>query len=352
MKRLLLLLLLAICALCAGVYNFFPSTSLTWGTIAFALPQLPHPEEATVQEKGKVLFVGDVMLARSVETVMDTYGADYPFAELPPLGSDSYLVGNFESSVPVRHAQTPSMGFSFSVEQQYLQGLTHYGFTHLGLANNHSYDFGRDDFEHTVGALRDASTTVFGNPRDLASSSIPLLKVGDATIALIGLYAVDRIPTQQEIKSVLSRASQMSTYQVVFIHWGTEYKIVHNETQEKLAHTLIDNGADVIIGHHPHVVQDIEEYKNGIIFYSLGNFVFDQFFSDDVQKGLSVEMSLADDEVLNFKLIPVTSIGSRSVPRHMALFEKDAFLSELGLRSAANLRLMINAGEILLHAQH
>ena len=94
----------------------------------------------------KIYFVGDVMMARNVENIMQSYGASYPFSYLPKVASTSYLVGNFEASVPKIHTPTQSMGFSFSVKPDYIQQLDAYGFTHMSLANNHSYDFGSDDF--------------------------------------------------------------------------------------------------------------------------------------------------------------------------------------------------------------
>ena len=80
-------------------------------------------------------------------------------------------------------------------------------------------------------------------------------------------------------------------------HWGEEYKKIHNAYQEKLAHAVIDAGADLIIGHHPHVSEDVEQYKGKYIVYSLGNFVFDQNFSEDTRNGLVVKVTLEDDKV-------------------------------------------------------
>ena len=91
---------------------------------------------------------------------------------------------------------------------------------------------------------------------------------------------------------------------VVYAHWGREYELIQSESQQKIAHNFIDSGADLIIGSHPHVVQPIEIYKNKAIFYSLGNFVFDQYFSEDVKNELIVTASIIKDKT-EFVLTPL-----------------------------------------------
>ncbi len=99
---------------------------------------------------------------------------------------------------------------------------------------------------------------------------------------------------------------------VVNIHWGTEYEHEYNTTQSITAHALSDSGADVIIGHHPHVVQGLEIYKNKLIFYSLGNFIFDQYFSSDTQTGLSLGLSIdAKTKKGSVYLFPLYSEASK-----------------------------------------
>jgi poly-gamma-glutamate synthesis protein (capsule biosynthesis protein) len=113
--------------------------------------------------------------------------------------------------------------------------------------------------------------------------------------------------------------------QIAYIHWGKEYDSVHSKEQEVLAHFLIDNGVDAVIGHHPHVVQDIEVYKGKPIFYSLGNFIFDQYFSDEVQEGLAVRVDTSKD-ILRYTLIPFESKSIKSQPKLLSLLDKDTYL--------------------------
>jgi poly-gamma-glutamate synthesis protein (capsule biosynthesis protein) len=349
MKRVFLVIFLIAAALCTGlsapIASLF-SPQLSLGSFSVAFPFALEEQEARASdEKIAIRFVGDVMLARNVELLMRSYGSAYPYQGLPPLPPETYLVGNFEGAVPRTHVPTPAMHFSFSVDPQYLSALHAYGFTHLNLANNHSFDFGADDLANTEQMLAAASTTPFGYPGTAGTSSVAYADIGSSRVALIGLYAVDRQPTAEELAPVLARAASSSDLQIAYIHWGDEYVLEHNDKQEALAHTLIDLGADAVIGHHPHVVQDIGEYNGAPVFYSLGNFIFDQYFSEDVEKGLMLELTIEKGKPV-FALMPITSIGSRSAPRPMAEYERDIFLAEIASRSDAKLRSMIKEGKL------
>lgn len=345
MKRLVFIFLLLIFALCAGAYTITPKSYLSIGSFY----DREENSEFSIQEEKiifkSIRFVGDIMLARNVENFMRTYGSDYPFSLLPLHPKESLLVGNFEASIPVTHVPTPSMQFSFSVDTEFVPELQKYGFSHLGLANNHSYDFGGNNFKNSYKTIKDAKMLPFGDAYNQASSTIEIASVGSTTVALIGLYAVHNVPSQTEIVTLINRASLQSDIQIVYIHWGEEYIQTHNKQQENLAHLIIDAGAETIIGHHPHVVQDIELYKNRLIFYSLGNFIFDQYFEQNVQEGLMLEMT-PKGNTLHFELLPVTSIGSRSQPRLMSEFEKEVFLTQLAKNSDTELGVMIKAGFI------
>lgn len=347
MKHLFIFIVIFFIALTTSVYGINPVRTFSFGSFGIDSPEVLGVQMDTLVQKNAIRFVGDIMLARDVERKMQQYGDFYPLSRLPALKENSYLVGNFEAAIPVVHTPTKDLHFSFSVDEKYIYSLKNYGFTHLGLANNHSFDFGKNDFIHTVDTLNASSLIPFGDPTQLSSSSISLFSMGSSTVAVVGVYAVDTVPTDSEIQSVLDIATAESDLQFVYIHWGTEYSLVHSSSQNILAHKLIDAGADVIIGHHPHVVQDIEVYKNKVIFYSLGNFIFDQYFSDDVQKGLMLDFSQTPD-TLTFSLIPISSLNSRTAPQLMTGYEKDIFMSQLSNNSDTALAEMITDGVITL----
>lgn len=345
MKHLLFFSILLLCAFSAGTFSVPPMQTLSFGSFSpFASSFVSAQDVQTI--KTSIRFVGDIMLARDVEYNMEKYGNEYPLLQMDTHPEDAYLVGNFEASIPKVHIPTKVMQFSFSVKPDAIAPLREYGFTHLGLANNHSYDFGSENFSNTKEVLENESLKVFGDQLNQASSTIEFLKVGKKNIALLGIYAVDAVLEKTEIHKLLAR-SEEADVQVAYIHWGEEYKSRHSKVQERLAHTLVDAGVDVIIGHHPHVVQDIQKYKKAIIFYSLGNFIFDQYFSEAVQQGLMVGVA-QEGEALSFELIPVTSVGSRNQPRSMKGFERDLFLEELAKKSDTELVRMITEGKIHL----
>jgi poly-gamma-glutamate synthesis protein (capsule biosynthesis protein) len=104
----------------------------------------------------------------------------------------------------------------------------------------------------------------------------------------------------------IRNAKALADIVVVSYHWGDEYETRHNADQEKRATAAIDAGADLIIGHHPHVVQEVVPYKHGYIAYSLGNFVFDQNFSPDTSWGLTLKVTVKDKKIVSVEEVPVT----------------------------------------------
>ena len=304
-------------------------------------------EDTVLATSTEIIFTGDIMLARNVETLMRSYGEEYPFGTVSDRIQEADIaVGNFEAAMPSVHQQTESMTFNFSVHEQYLDRLEAAGFSHLSQANNHGYDYGKEGYENARTAMIKRSMTPFGYPRGISGTSVTYFDtaVGER-IALIGLEAFSNTYSNEEIKELLTSASNKSDFQIVYIHWGNEYELTHSAAQKKLAKRLIDAGADLIVGHHPHVVQDIEIYNDVLIFYSLGNFVFDQYFSQDVQEGLLISLHYEAGE-RSIELLPITSIGSKSLPRLMPAHEKGIFLRALSERSDTALSSMIRAGEL------
>ena len=133
--------------------------------------------------------------------------------------------------------------------------------------------------------------------------------------------------------------------QVVYIHWGNEYEVVHSEEQERMAKSFVSAGADLIVGHHPHVIQDIQLIDGVPVFYSLGNFIFDQYFSKEVTTGLMVELHFSDQPHL--KLLPISG-RTLGQPFFVEGDEKAVLLYELSEKSDKRLDLPIKLGEIPL----
>lgn len=292
----------------------------------------------TSSQSTTVVFVGDVMLARSVETLFDARGTSYPFLGVQEfLNSHTVVYGNFEGVVPEVHRHTKPMTFAFSVDKKIIPSLKDAGFTHLTLANNHANDFGKKELEHTRTLLRDVGIEAYGSPTSIAEQDISYITVGTTRIAVLPLHAVFTYPSITQVRTALSVAEKQSDIQLVSIHWGEEYRNRNTKAQKEYAHALIDLGVDAIIGHHPHVIENIEMYRNAPIFYSLGNFIFDQYWDESVKTGLAVVVRQSES-VLRYEIVPVYSAESSPIllkeTDRQKVLDALASVSDLSLQDA------------------
>ncbi len=293
--------------------------------------------ESATAKPTTMLFVGDIMLGRAVETLIEREGIAYPFYGVKDiLPAYDITVGNFEGVVSLTHVQTPSMGFQFSIKDEYLEYLSRAGFDILSLANNHSLDFGTTSLVHTRTLCTAYGIVCAGTPIGVNGFSTFTKAIGDMKIGFFFLHTLYGAPTENEIANRAATLRDESDIQFAFVHWGEEYEPRHSDEQEALARILIDHGIDAVVGHHPHVVQDVALHQGKPIFYSLGNFIFDQYFSADVQRMLALGVSI-EDETLRYSLIPLSSEESRSQPRPMNEHEGALFIaSVLGSLSDTN----------------
>lgn len=292
-----------------------------------------------------LIVVGDVMLGRDVEKKMRTEGLSYPFLSTKEYLKAKVVLGNFEASIPEIHVPTPALGMVFSVLEDNLESAAKAGFTHFSLANNHTYDHEAEGFAHTKEALNLYGFEFFGDPQTVSSSSVQYIEIGGVPVALFAINAVGGFPSRTEWNPVLEVAKRGSDLQMVYVHFGEEYQGRHNRAEQEFAHALVDAGVDLVIGHHPHVVQDIEQYNQTPIFYSLGNFVFDQYFSDEVAVGLMLRITLAGRKG-EIELIPVDSRDTPASPKIMHSRDRSKFLNELARKSSPSLYEGIESGKL------
>lgn len=313
------------------------------GDIQYSKKQTDPIEEDTHNTRyatTTLLFVGDIMLGRGVESLITEHGFSYPFLQTHELiDSADLAIANFEGTVPVVHTHTPSMTFQFSIREEYFAGLKEVGFDVLSLANNHSYDYGGEALTHTRRLCTQYMMTCIGSPGALDQYSMATITAHEIRIGFIFLHTLFAVQDTEVLREKLESLRNTSDVILAYVHWGDEYVLTHNETQERLAKTLIDHGVDAVIGHHPHVVQDIVLYKGKPIFYSLGNFIFDQYFSRDVQEGLMLKLELANNRGV-FTLIPVETHSKRASPAYMSTSSSelivDRSLSSIQLSESVN----------------
>ena len=261
--------------------------------------------DTPIESKGiKILFVGDIMLDRGVSFYAEQKGKEVLFKNMKELfNKQDAIIANLEGTLTnnISVAKKNNKVLRFTFDPSFAPLLKSLGFSALSLANNHTSDFGIDGYNQTVYNLNLNNIKYFGSASNDINLSTKLI-IKDKTFCLVGyhdLYTYKEAPVIKEIEKIKNECNHIT----VLAHWGVEYSVIPNERQISLAHKFIDIGADLIIGAHPHVVQTNEIYKNKAIFYSLGNFMFDQSFSYNTEHGLMVELEIDKDKTV-FNLIP------------------------------------------------
>ena len=229
---------------------------------------------------------------------------------LPVFSKDDLTIVNMEGTLTQETAREAKL-YAFKGDEEYTQILTEGSVEAANLANNHSHDYGEKSYTDTIQALEDAGITTFGYDRT-AVMDIKGIKVG-----LLGTYELaDHMGCEEEmIKNIQSLQEQGAQIIIASFHWGIERENIPNEIQVDLAHSAIDHGADLVLGHHPHVLQGIETYKGKNIVYSLGNFCFGGNSGPNDMDAMIFQQTftledgeLAEDNVTN--VVPVKISGS------------------------------------------
>ena len=206
----------------------------------------------------------------SLNAYYENYGADYFMANVKSIFSkDDLTTANFEGTL-TESTEREDKQFAFKASASYANILTAGSVEAVNTANNHSHDYGEESFNDTLKALDTANILHFGYD-ETAVTEVKGVKVG-----LVGIYELnDHLGREEQLKQNIAKVKQDGAQLIVVIfHWGNEKEEVPDENQKTLGHLAIDEGADLVCGHHPHVLQGIEEYKGKNIVYSLGNFCF------------------------------------------------------------------------------
>ncbi|MFZ3015379.1 MAG: CapA family protein [Minisyncoccia bacterium] len=263
-----------------------------------------------------LLFGGDIMLDRGVKnSVMKNFGGDYSlmFENLNLLKSADIVFANLEGPASDKGSDRKNL-YSFRMDPSVIPALKGSGFDILSVANNHAGDWGRDAYADTLARLKENEISYTGGGINKNESEQPVviekygIKIGYLGFSDVGpnMPASESnagllLTSNPRFDEIIQNASKQVDHLIVSFHFGEEYKIEHNNRQEYLAHKAIDDGAKIIIGTHPHVVEDTEVYKNGFIAYSLGNFIFDQYFSENTMQGMLLEIKLEKNGSMTIK---------------------------------------------------
>ncbi len=248
----------------------------------------------------KILFVGDMMFDRGIRQALAKYGEEKLFSCLTPLfESADLVVGNLEGSITSHDSVSVGSvvgspnNFRFTFPTSSAALLTRLGVSIVNLGNNHILDFGREGLASTREYLELSGINHFGG----VASDSPIYKMSrnglDFSFISYNQFGGENA---SEVARIIKEEKSAGRIVVVYTHWGEEY-VEPTARVEREAALFAENGADLIIGSHPHVVQRSEKVGETLIYYSLGNFIFDQYFSEEVQRGLSVLVTFSQEGI-------------------------------------------------------
>jgi poly-gamma-glutamate synthesis protein (capsule biosynthesis protein) len=273
----------------------------------------------------KLLHFGDAMFDRAVRKTVDN-GTDL-FASLRAMDimSDYDIrMLNLEGPIvamPRSECQQKELNFQFPTTTARL--LKSEGFNAVTIANNHMLDCNQVGLDASVQYLMNADILAAGYPQ-IDSTWVETRNASGTRIAIVGLDATIGALPLEKIPALIAKLKSSHDLVLVTVHWGDEYALRANDTQKALAHRWIDAGADVIIGNHPHVVENVEVYKGRAIFYALGNFIFDQV-GDKQNEGVGIGMSLYSGSS-EFMLYPYKI--ERAVPTFLSPLEANKWCTK------------------------
>ncbi len=312
-----------------------PSANATIGTAPLPTVMVPPSPTATPPSREVTLLAaGDMMLDRSIGYRLVTFGPDAIFDDemAALLRSADVTIGNLECAISERGEPLPK-GYTFRAPPVAAEALQLAGFDLVSLANNHAMDYGPIALADTSAELRKQGIFSVGAGENLAAASAAqVLERNGLRIAFVGLLdapaegegfsrrtweATSSRPgvawaDPETVTAAVDAAHASADLVVVMLHFGEEYAPNPNANQRELAYAAIDAGATLVIGTHPHVLQEVEEYGGGLIAYSLGNFVFDGFEGDANTTAL-LEVTLTADGVADWELIPAEVVAGLPV---------------------------------------
>jgi len=310
--------------------------------IEFSTQKKKLPQKS---EEVSLIAVGDISYSRGVERkIKKEKDTNYPFLKIQDYLKNADLVfGNLETPI-TQGAEIPDFEMIFRSNPGAEQALKEANFSILSLANNHTPNFGEKGLNDTFNYLDNVGIKYVGAGRNDQEAYQPIYIEKDGIkFAFLAYNDTDVVPAFyvasnnragtafmriNKMTETVKEAKQKSDFVIVSMHSGTEYTNKPNDSQINFAHTAIDAGADLIIGHHPHVVQILEKYKEKFIFYSLGNFVFDQPQKQETKEGLAIKVYFTKDKINKISILPVV-MENLAQPRMAEIGEAEKILKKL-----------------------
>lgn len=296
------------------------------------------------KEEVSLIVVGDIMLSREVAKKIEKNGNDYPFLKVNDyLKTGDIVFGNLETPISSGREILPGEMF-FRSEPGIEKELKENNFSILSLANNHTGNFGDYGLEQTFKYLNQTGIKYVGAGENEQEAYAPVyINTQGFKFAFLAYDDIDFTPVEygatensaglafmekDKLVSGIIEAKEQADFVIVSMHSGNEYQDYPSEKQKEFARLAIDAGAELVIGHHPHVVQEIEKYKNKYIFYSLGNFIFDQMWSIETRQGAMVKFWFNQAGLKDFE-IKIVKIEDYAQPNIIDSPEAEAVLQRM-----------------------
>lgn len=239
-----------------------------------------------------IMLTGDVMLGRTVMTKsLDSGNPGYPFEKVSvELNKADIVLVNLENPI-ISNCPRSIESLIFCADPAMVEGLVAAGIDIVNLANNHSRNYGERGLIETTETLDENEIALTGLG-ELFTKEVKGIKYG-----FLGFDFISKTPRENDYELIIESSSVVDVL-IVSVHWGAEYRSEPVEIQRQWAKQLVESGADVVVGHGPHWVQGVEYINEKPVYYSLGNFVFDQMWSEETKTGLVMKLTFRDGELI------------------------------------------------------
>lgn len=326
----------------SAIFLFIILLSACAGTSKPPVSTKPPETTAKPVDTPKTLVlsaVGDVMMGGSARPELEKFGYDYPFEKTKKYFDQSDIVfANLEGPLTNRGQPVVEKQYKFRTSHEKVApALRKAGFNIVSLANNHSLDYGETGLMDTIKALETSNIAYAGAGKNIFKARKPaFIKIKDSRVALLAYSltfpeefwakktsAGTAFGHEAYIKKDVEQARKNSDLVIVSFHWGREVTTELRPYQINLGRVAIDAGASVVLGHHPHILQAVERYKQGVILYSLGNYVFGSY-SQKATRSAIAQFVFTENRLTALQLIPINVNNVEVIFQPSPLSQDDA----------------------------